>query len=73
MADILRQRVADLIRDSGLSQTQLAKSTGVAQSVISEICSGGRPNIRAETLAKLGQGLGLSATRLGQLLYESVE
>ena len=71
---LLRQRLADLIRPAVAEwggQSEFAKRAGVRQSVVSSILSGARADLRAETVTRITRALGLSATRLGQLLHET--
>ena len=68
----LRDRLAAMIVAQGGTQKQLAVAAGVSQQIISGILTGHRGfDLRAEGVARLARGLGLSATALGRLLYES--
>jgi transcriptional regulator with XRE-family HTH domain len=70
---LIRQRLAELVRDATKTRTQkhLADAAGVSQQVVSGILTGERPDLRAETVARLGRELGLSPTALGRLMYEA--
>ena len=46
-------------RGAGLTQAELAESSGVAQSTIAQIEGGARPNPHPRTLKKLAEALGL--------------
>jgi len=71
-AHTLRDRLAAMIAERGGTQKQLATDAGVSQQIISGILTGHRGfDLRAEGVARLARGLGLSATALGRLLYES--
>jgi len=51
-------------RGAGLTQAELAESSGVAQSTIAQIEGGARPNPHPRTLTKLAEALGLRARDL---------
>ena len=70
---MIRSRFADLIRESGRSQVELSRASGVGQSTISSILTGQRTDLRAEVVARLGLALGLSPTALGRELYAGIE
>lgn len=67
----LRDKLADLIRASGRTQSDLAVASGVPQPTISSLVTGARgQEPRAELVTRLCRGLGLSASAVGLLLYE---
>lgn len=67
----LRDRIADLVRESGESQKDLSRRAGVSQQTLSAILTGVRTDLRAEVVARLLRALGQSPTAAGRLLYDS--
>jgi transcriptional regulator with XRE-family HTH domain len=51
-------------RGEGLTQAELAKRSGVAQSTIAQIEGGARPNPHPGTLKKLAEALGVDTREL---------
>src|ERR1700753_3574152 len=48
------------IEAAGVSRYEIAKRTGITQSLLSRLVNGERPNVTIETLAKLAVELGLT-------------
>lgn len=67
----LTARLADLIRDSGRTQRDIAAAASISQQYLSDLLGGKRDRISAEYLTPLARALGLSPTALGRLLYDS--
>lgn len=55
------QKLRRLRRGNGLTQTELAKKTGLNQSTIAMIENGARENPHPKTLTKLAEALGVTA------------
>lgn len=70
---VIRQKLAELIANSGRTQTDIATASNLPQSLVSGIMTGQRANLRAETVTRVGAALGLSPTALGKLLYGAIE
>ena len=62
-------RLAELVRQRGLSQQALAYTAGVAQSSVSQLLGGRRPNPSAEFAARVARALGLTPQQYGELVY----
>lgn len=48
-----------LMRELGVTQRELAERMGVGEARVSQIFSGGASNVTLETLARIGQALGV--------------
>lgn len=63
------ERLAEILRQSGRSQRELAESLGMTQSAISATLRGRYPDLRVSTLVRLATGLGYQV----RIVMEKVE
>jgi predicted XRE-type DNA-binding protein len=60
MIDQIVTALQDAIERAEISRYEIARRTGITQSLLSRLMSGDRPNVTIETLAKLAVELGLT-------------
>lgn len=60
----LNERIAEALRFSGKSATQVASEAGVSDSAISQLLSGRTKSLRAETAVKIASATGISPSWL---------
>lgn len=76
MSSILGNNIKNYRVKSNYTKTQLSKASGVALSTISQIESGARENLNADTVTKIATALGVTANDLMSVdegIYETAD
>jgi transcriptional regulator with XRE-family HTH domain len=73
MPKFSRERFVEILKRSGLNQTQLAKASGVPQNSISDYLSGKVKEPKASHLYRLADGIGVSCEEFRKPVGADIE